>query len=71
MLALGVKPKGKIQLRETATVLLYHRGRRLFIMGTGGLAGLLYHASLFGTTAAVRQMLEQGESYREMTAKPS
>ncbi|WP_174812915.1 helix-turn-helix domain-containing protein [Paenibacillus cellulosilyticus] len=40
--------QGMVQSHETATVLIYHRGRRLFVMGTGGLAGLLYQASLFG-----------------------
>lgn len=64
--AMRQRLQGMIPSYETATVLIYHRGRRLFVMGTGGLAGLLYSASLFGAKAAVRQMLEQGESYREI-----
>ncbi|MGI2294459.1 helix-turn-helix domain-containing protein [Paenibacillus sp. GXUN7292] len=55
-----------IEPGETATVFIYHRGRRLFVMGTSGLAGLLYHPSGFEAGAAVRQMLDAGEPYREI-----
>ncbi|RKN86023.1 hypothetical protein D7M11_05300 [Paenibacillus ginsengarvi] len=58
--------KEQIRPGETATVFLYHRGRRLFVMGTSGLAGLLYYPSGFGAREAVRQMPDAGEPYREI-----
>lgn len=58
--------KGTILPGETATVLIYHRGRRLFVMGTSGLSSLLYHPSGFGAQAAVQEILDAGEPYREI-----
>ncbi|RXZ82526.1 helix-turn-helix domain-containing protein [Paenibacillaceae bacterium] len=52
---------------ETATVFVYHRGRRLFVMGTMGLPELLFHPSGFRPVPLVQQMIEAGEAYKEIS----
>ncbi|MFF2090499.1 helix-turn-helix domain-containing protein [Paenibacillus sp. NPDC058174] len=51
---------------ESATVLIYHRGRRLFVMGSIGLAVSLYHPQGFKPVAKVQDMLDAGRAYKEI-----
>ncbi|GGG54928.1 hypothetical protein GCM10010918_04740 [Paenibacillus radicis (ex Gao et al. 2016)] len=57
---------GDIRPGESATVLIYHRGRRLFVMGSIGLAVSLYHPQGFKPVAKVQDMLDAGRAYKEI-----
>ncbi|MFF2481741.1 ABC transporter substrate-binding protein [Paenibacillus sp. NPDC058071] len=54
---------------ETATVFIYHRGERLFVMGTIGLTETLYHGLGFQPAERVRTLLEQQRAYKEISEK--
>jgi ABC-type Fe3+-hydroxamate transport system substrate-binding protein len=56
-----------IRSEETASVFVYHRGRRLFVMGTVGLASILYHPSGFRPTGRIQSLLNKGRPYQEIT----
>ncbi|WP_168735537.1 helix-turn-helix domain-containing protein [Cohnella fermenti] len=60
------KLQGKLEEGETATVFVYHRGKRLFVMGTIGLAEALYHPLGFRPPERVRPLLEQRRAYKEI-----
>ncbi|WP_227779876.1 hypothetical protein [Paenibacillus sp. P13VS] len=49
-----------IQLGETASVLVHHRGARLFVMGNIGLAPFLYHPQGFTPVSKVQEALAAG-----------
>ncbi|WP_042162962.1 AraC family transcriptional regulator [Paenibacillus gorillae] len=51
---------------ESATVLIYHRGRRLFVMGSIGLAVSLYHPQGFKPVTKVQDMLDADRAYKEI-----
>lgn len=53
---------------ETASVLTYHRGARLFVMGNIGLAPLLYHPLGFRPVHKVQEALAAGRAYKEISA---
>ncbi|MGQ8872938.1 helix-turn-helix domain-containing protein [Paenibacillus sp. TSA_86.1] len=57
-----------IHLGETASVLTYHRGSRLFVMGNIGLAPLLYHPFGFRPVHKVQEALAAGRAYKEISA---
>ncbi|MBY0203411.1 ABC transporter substrate-binding protein [Paenibacillus cucumis (ex Kampfer et al. 2016)] len=57
-----------IHLGETASVLTYHRGARLFVMGNIGLAPLLYHPFGFRPVHKVQEALAAGRAYKEISA---
>ncbi len=52
---------------ETATVLIYEHGKRMFVMGSAGFAPGLYHPCGFQAPPAVAQMLADEEGFREIT----
>lgn len=54
---------------ETASVFVYHRGKRLFVISNIGLSAFLYHPSGFQPPERVRAMLQAGQSYKEIPAK--
>ncbi|WP_366295228.1 AraC family transcriptional regulator [Paenibacillus sp. AN1007] len=58
-----------IQQGETASVLTYHRGERLFVMGNIGLAPFLYHPLGFRPVHKVQEALEAGRAYKEISAE--
>jgi len=57
------------QLRpeETASVFVFHRGKRLFVMGNIGLSSILYHPAGFRPAGKARQLMESGRPYKEIT----
>ncbi|MCK6076430.1 ABC transporter substrate-binding protein [Paenibacillus silvae] len=57
-----------IPLGKTASVLTYHRGARLFVMGNIGLAPLLYHPLGFRPVHKVQEALAAGRAYKEISA---
>lgn len=52
---------------ETATVLIYEHGKRMFVMGSAGFAPGLYHPYGFQAPPAVAQMLAGEEGFREIS----
>ncbi|MCG7375516.1 AraC family transcriptional regulator [Paenibacillus sp. ACRSA] len=58
-----------IQTGETASVFVYHRGARLFVMGNIGLAPMLYHPLGFKPVAKVQEALAAGRAYKEIAAE--
>ncbi|KQY87814.1 hypothetical protein ASD24_08260 [Paenibacillus sp. Root52] len=58
-----------IQPGETASVFVYHRGARLFVMGNIGLAPMLYHPLGFKPVAKIQEALAAGRAYKEIAAE--
>ncbi|WP_337033031.1 ABC transporter substrate-binding protein [Paenibacillus illinoisensis] len=58
-----------IQLGETASVLVHHRGDRLFVMGNIGLAPFLYHPQGFTPVCKVQEALAAGRAYKEISTE--
>lgn len=58
-----------IQLGETASVLVHHRGARLFVMGNIGLAPFLYHPQGFTPVSKVQEALAAGRAYKEISTE--
>ncbi|OME76455.1 hypothetical protein BK120_28520 [Paenibacillus sp. FSL A5-0031] len=58
-----------IRPNETASVFIYHRGKRLFVMGNIGLSSILYHPDGFRPTGKVQDILKSGRPYKEITEK--
>ncbi|MFB4322976.1 ABC transporter substrate-binding protein [Priestia sp. BR_2] len=54
---------------ETATVLVFDHGSRLFVMGMSGLSTGLYHTHGFQPTEPVRTVLSDGMGYQEISAE--
>ncbi|WP_083830019.1 ABC transporter substrate-binding protein [Paenibacillus sp. HGF5] len=54
---------------ETATVLVFDHGSRLFVMGMSGLSTGLYHTHGFQPTEPVRTVLSDGMGYKEISAE--
>ncbi|MHA7966272.1 helix-turn-helix domain-containing protein [Paenibacillus sp. CAU 1782] len=52
---------------ETAAVLFYEHGKRLFVMGSAGFAPGLYHPAGFQAPPLVAQMLADEEGFREIS----
>ncbi|WP_165861306.1 helix-turn-helix domain-containing protein [Paenibacillus paeoniae] len=52
---------------ETASVFTYHRGNRLFVMGTIGLTETLYHPLGFRPTKRVQSLRNQHRAYQEIS----
>ncbi|AZN39954.1 AraC family transcriptional regulator [Paenibacillus albus] len=61
--------RARIDPGETASVFVFHRGKRLFVMGNIGLSSILYHPDGFRPAGKVQQILNSGRSYKEITAK--
>ncbi|SDW09363.1 AraC family transcriptional regulator [Paenibacillus sp. CF384] len=59
----------RIGPEETASVFVFHRGKRLFVMGNIGLSSILYHPDGFRPAGKVRQILHSGRPYKEITAR--
>ncbi|WP_088548854.1 helix-turn-helix domain-containing protein [Paenibacillus aquistagni] len=55
-----------IQPNETATVFIYDRGERLFVMGSIGMSAALYHRDGFKAVDRVQPLLESGNGYLEI-----
>ncbi|WP_053377101.1 ABC transporter substrate-binding protein [Paenibacillus sp. FJAT-27812] len=55
--------------KETASVFVYHRGKRLFVMGNIGLSSVLYHPDGFRPAGKVQDVLKSGRLYKEITEK--
>ena len=51
---------------ETASVLTFDHGKRLFIMGCTGLSPALFHPDGFQPHPQVKKLLQAGEGYREI-----
>ncbi|WP_242773461.1 AraC family transcriptional regulator [Brevibacillus parabrevis] len=58
-----------IRPEETASVFVFHRGKRLFVMGNIGLSAILYHPDGFRPAGKVQQIMKSGRPYKEITAK--
>jgi len=58
-----------IRPNETASVFIYHRGERLFVMGNIGLSSILYHPDGFLPAEKVQDILTSGRPYKEITEK--
>ncbi|CAM4246462.1 AraC-like DNA-binding protein [Paenibacillus endophyticus] len=58
-----------IRPEETASVFVFHRGKRLFVMGNIGLSSILYHPDGFRPAGKVQQIWNSGRPYKEITAK--
>lgn len=54
---------------ETASVFVFHRGNRLFVMGNIGLSSILYHPEGFRPAGKVQDILKSDRPYKEITAK--
>ncbi|MCR8658638.1 AraC family transcriptional regulator [Paenibacillus endoradicis] len=52
---------------ETASVFVYHRGKRLFVMGKIGLTSVLYHPSGFRPVDKVKDLLGEEQAYKEIS----
>nr|WP_285858723.1 ABC transporter substrate-binding protein [Paenibacillus sp. MER 99-2] len=63
------KMQAFIQPGETASVFVYHRGARLFVMGNIGLAPMLYHPLGFQPVVKVQEALAAGRAYKEIAAE--
>nr|WP_281378817.1 AraC family transcriptional regulator [Paenibacillus phyllosphaerae] len=61
--------RGAMQPGETASVLVHHRGTRLFVMGNIGLAPFLYHSHGFRPVSKVREALQAGRAYKEISTE--
>ncbi|SFS72527.1 AraC family transcriptional regulator [Paenibacillus sp. BC26] len=59
----------RIGPEETASVFVFHRGIRLFVMGNIGLSSILYHPDGFRPAGKVQEILTSGRPYKEITAK--
>jgi len=59
--------KTAILQEETASVFTYHRGDRLFVMGTIGLTEMLYHPHGFRPTKRIQMLRNQRRAYHEIT----
>ncbi|MFW5434529.1 ABC transporter substrate-binding protein [Paenibacillus apiarius] len=57
----GVKPG------ETATVLTYYPGDRLFVMATTGLSQVLYHPNGFKPAAAIQELLDANTGFKQIS----
>ena len=55
-----------IEPGETASVLTFDHGKRLFIMGCTGLSPALFHPDGFQPHPQVKKLLQAGEGYREI-----
>jgi AraC family transcriptional regulator, transcriptional activator for feuABC-ybbA operon len=56
-----------VQEGETASVFVYHRGRKLFVMGGIGLPAVLYHPSGFRPSREIeQQLLKKDLAYKEI-----
>ncbi|QMV45026.1 ABC transporter substrate-binding protein [Cohnella cholangitidis] len=53
---------------ETASVFIYDHGRRLFVMGASGLSSVLYHPSGFQPVDKIREVLDAGKGFEEISA---
>ncbi|MWV45689.1 ABC transporter substrate-binding protein [Paenibacillus sp. HJL G12] len=67
--AMWSRMQGHIRPGETASVLIYDRGGRLFVMGVAGLSSSLYHPSGFKPTEPVGLMLADGLGYAEISPR--
>lgn len=54
---------------ETASVLVHHRGARLFVMGNIGLAPFLYHPKGFIPVSKVQDAMSAGRAYKEISTE--
>ncbi|MCM3746646.1 ABC transporter substrate-binding protein [Paenibacillus pasadenensis] len=63
----GLYDKGVIAKGETASVLTYYPGDRLFIMARAGLPQLLYGKDGFAPLQPVKDILAAGEGFREIS----
>lgn len=52
---------------ETASVFIFERGKRLFVMGCTGLPTSLYHANGFQPGKLIESMITAGEGYKEIS----
>ncbi|MFD3258356.1 ABC transporter substrate-binding protein [Paenibacillus lentus] len=60
------KVRSSICSEETASVLVYEHGRRLFVMGSAGLSPGLYHPNGFLPVAEVQKLLHEGQGHVEI-----
>lgn len=54
---------------ETASVFVFHRGKRLFVMGNIGLSSILYHPKGFRPAGKIQEVIRSGRPYKEITAR--
>ncbi|WP_138753133.1 helix-turn-helix domain-containing protein [Paenibacillus sinopodophylli] len=69
MLLMWQRLRAYLRPDETASVIVFHRGKRLFVMGNIGLSSILYHPHGFRPAGKVQQMMNSGRPYKEITAK--
>ncbi|MFY0521356.1 ABC transporter substrate-binding protein [Lysinibacillus sphaericus] len=51
---------------ETASVFIFDRGKRLFVMGCTGLSTALYHPYGFQPNELIKNLIQSGEGYEEI-----
>jgi len=59
--------KSYVGSKESASVFIYTRGGRLFVMGRQGLSATLYHESGFQVPKGIQQIIDSGLSFKEIT----
>jgi iron complex transport system substrate-binding protein len=60
---------GMIDSGETASVLTYYPGNRLFVMGITGLSQILYHPQGFKPGEKIQEMLDAEKGFEEISAE--
>ncbi|OAH61461.1 hypothetical protein AWH49_12700 [Domibacillus aminovorans] len=56
-----------LKRNETASVFIFDRGRRLYVMGYTGLPTSLYHSSGFQPGELVKKIIDAEQGYKEIT----